>query len=337
MRIGLGMAALGRPGYINLSRDSFLPSRTVDGMQRAADAVIDELFLQCAKLNDARDAGDAKYVPWLDCARSYGLSEKFVGEYLRANDVAPEDVYVSSKWGYTYVADWQVELGEGEPHEIKDHSLKNFLKQVEETKEHIGPYLNLYQVHSATFDSGILTNTNVHEALQKCRAENGWKLGLSVSGPTQDELIRKAMNIRVSSPGQSPVRLFDSVQCTYNVLEQRPGPALIEAREVGMDVIIKEGMANGRALRHPKLLECAKKLECAPDALALGAILAQPFQPRVLSGAVTAEQLRSNLGARSVEQTLSTADGKETLQQLMEGCRMESEAYWKDRTDLKWN
>ena len=93
-------------------------------MQRAADAVIDELFLQCAKLNDARDAGDAKYVPWLDCARSYGLSEKFVGEYLRANDVAPEDVYVSSKWGYTYVADWQGELGEGEPHEIKDHSLK---------------------------------------------------------------------------------------------------------------------------------------------------------------------------------------------------------------------
>ena len=112
---------------------------------------------------------------------------------------------------------------------------------------------------------------------------------------------------------------------------------MIEAREAGMDVIIKEGLANGRALRHPKLLECAKKLECAPDALALGAILAQPFQPRVLSGAVTAEQLRSNLGALGVGQTLSTADGKETLQQLMEGCRMESEAYWKDRTELKWN
>ena len=195
--------------------------------------------------------------------------------------------------------------------------------------------------------------------MHKCRVENGWRLGLSVSGPTQDGLIREAVNIRVSTPGQSPVRLFDSVQvrrflirqsickpanvshlffqCTYNVLEQRPGPALIEAREAGMDVIIKEGMANGRALRHPKLLECAKKLECAPDALALGAILAQPFQPRVLSGAVTAEQLRSNLGALSVEQTLSTADGKASLQQLMEGCRMESEAYWKDRTDLKWN
>lgn len=51
-------------------------------------------------------------------------SEKFVGEYLRSNNILPEDVYVSSKWGYTYVAEWKVELGEGEPHEIKDHSLE---------------------------------------------------------------------------------------------------------------------------------------------------------------------------------------------------------------------
>ena len=126
MRVGLGMAALGRPGYINLQRDSHLPSRTVEGMQRQANAVMDELFRQCRKLNDDNNDNDndERYVPWLDCARSYGLSEKFVGEYLRTNGVPPEDVYVSSKWGYTYVADWKVELGEGEPHEIKDHSLE---------------------------------------------------------------------------------------------------------------------------------------------------------------------------------------------------------------------
>ena len=33
-------------------------------------------------------------------------------------------MYVSSKWGYTYVADWKVELEEGAPHEVKDHSLE---------------------------------------------------------------------------------------------------------------------------------------------------------------------------------------------------------------------
>ena len=35
----------------------------------------------------------------------------------------------------------------------------------------------------------------------------------------------------------------------------------------------------------------------APDALALAAIMAQPFEPMVLSGAVTSQQLRSNLRA----------------------------------------
>lgn len=122
MRIGLGMAALGRPGYINLERDTFLSSRTVDGMQSQANKVIDELFRQCGEIN--KQGNEEKCIPWLDCARSYGMSEKFVGEYLRSNNILPEDVYVSSKWGYTYVAEWKVELGEGEPHEIKDHSLE---------------------------------------------------------------------------------------------------------------------------------------------------------------------------------------------------------------------
>ncbi len=96
------MAALGRPGYINLQRDAHLASRSIDGMQRQANSVMDELFNMCHELNNSSsgDGGTRKYIPWLDCARSYGLSEKFVGDYLRMNNVPPEDVYVSSKWGY---------------------------------------------------------------------------------------------------------------------------------------------------------------------------------------------------------------------------------------------
>jgi len=339
MRVGLGLAALGRPGYINLQRDSHLTSRSVEGMQQQANKVIDALFQQSRSLSKE----EKKLIPWLDCARSYGLSEKFVGEFLRSNNVSPTDVYVSSKWGYTYVADWNVELGEGEPHEVKDHSLENFLKQVQETSEYIGEYVKLYQVHSATFDSGILTNTKVHEALSKCREEKGWKIGLSVSGPSQDDLIREAMQIKVS--GEQ--RLFDSVQCTYNILEQRPHDALIEAHESGMDIIIKEGLANGRTLSNPTLKELSSTLNCQPDQLALAAILAQPFQPRVLSGSVTVDQLRSNLGSfysiedpesmSVAERLVSTAEGKEVLQKLMESCKMESEEYWIQRSALKWN
>lgn len=112
-RIGLGMAALGRPGYINLNRDSiFGDTRSLDKMQTQANLVLDNLF------------DNAEELPWVDCARSYGLSEKFLGEYLEKNDVKPDNVYVSSKWGYTYVADWKVSLEEGEPHEVKDHSVQ---------------------------------------------------------------------------------------------------------------------------------------------------------------------------------------------------------------------
>ena len=112
-RIGLGMAALGRPGYINLNRDSiFGDTRSLDKMQSQANLVLDNLF------------DNAEELPWVDCARSYGLSEKFLGEYLEKNNVKPDNVYVSSKWGYTYVADWKVSLEEGEPHEVKDHSVQ---------------------------------------------------------------------------------------------------------------------------------------------------------------------------------------------------------------------
>ena len=261
---------------------------------------------------------------------------------------------------------------------------QNFLRQVEETKANLGPYLDLYQVHSATFDSGILTNSRVHEALHRvCRVENGWGIGLSVSGPDQDALIREALGVRVppapeddddgggdnaggedarrrgaASPPRWPC-LFDSVQCTYNILEQRPSEALLEAHASGVDVIVKEGLANGRALQHPRLLELSRALDCEPDQLSLAAVLSQPFRPRVLSGAVSAEQLRSNMGSlyprsangvgdvRSTETSsrrsgvgqmlTSTKEGQDGLRRLMSECRMESEKYWKDRSDLRWN
>lgn len=328
------MAALGRPGYINLNRDAVFGAAVSEGrqlekMQTRADGVMDALLAECS--SDKRDKKEF-LIPWLDCARSYGLSERFVGQFLRSRNIQPDEVYVSSKWGYTYVADWKVALGEGEPHEVKDHSLKNFLKQLQETKDEIGDYVNLYQVHSATFESGILTDERAHQALNDCREERGWSIGLSVSGTVQDEIIKKALEIKL---GEN--RVFDSVQCTFNVLEQKPGPALLEAHKAGMDIIIKEGMANGRVLRHEVVQNVAKKIGCSPDSLALACILAQPFCPRVLSGAVTPEQLSSNMEALELAETLKTKEGICILNEVMDGCRTDSETYWKDRSALVWN
>lgn len=221
-------------------------------------------------------------------------------------------------------------LEAGAKHEVKDHSTENFLIQVEETASLLGEYLNLYQIHSATFDSGILTDRVAHQALADCRKERGWAIGLSVSGPEQDAILRQAMTIKVDGD-----RLFDSVQCTFNLLEQKAGSALQEAADTGMDIIIKEGMANGRVLRNEKVADYAQKLSCAADQLALAFILAQGFDARVLSGAVTSDQLASNWKALEVAETLRKQPL--LLESLAKDCVVLSEDYWNERSALSWN
>ena len=45
-RIGLGLAALGRPGYINLDRAADIPDRTEQAMRGQAEKVLDAAWAQ---------------------------------------------------------------------------------------------------------------------------------------------------------------------------------------------------------------------------------------------------------------------------------------------------
>eukprot|EP00929_Paragymnodinium_shiwhaense_P111864 TRINITY_DN80153_c0_g1_i1.p1 TRINITY_DN80153_c0_g1~~TRINITY_DN80153_c0_g1_i1.p1 ORF type:complete len:359 (-),score=68.56 TRINITY_DN80153_c0_g1_i1:37-1113(-) len=312
-RLGLGLAALGRPGYINLGRDADLTgsdARTTDFMRQRAYEVMDAAW----------SAGLRYY----DCARSYGKSEEFLSGWLSDRGHKREDIVVGSKWGYRYTADWQVDTG-GTPHEVKDHSLAHLEKQLPETMGLLKTHLQLYQIHSATLESGVLEDAAVLSAL-KALKEQGIRIGLSLSGVKQAVTLRKALDTGV----------FDCVQATYNLLEQSVGEALLEARQAGLEIIVKEAMANGRVLRRPELLDAAKKLGVAPDALALAAVMAQPFTPMVLSGAVTAEQLQSNAGAVDLADRLTT-DEQELLHKLMQDMAVEPDAYWKERSELAWS
>lgn len=313
-RLGLGLAALGRPGYINLGRVEDLGSadpaeRSVEAMQRRAWEVLDEAWRLGLR--------------YFDCARSYGHSEEFLGAWLRQKELLKEDVAVGSKWGYRYTADWRVDTA-GEPHEVKDHSLAHLESQEKETQSFLGDHLRLYQIHSATLESGVLENQEVLNRLKALREEKGWKIGLSLSGVGQSKALAKALQTGV----------FDSVQATWNLMEQSCGATLKEAHDAGLEVIIKEGMANGRILQRPELLEVAEKMKVAPDALALAAIMAQPFEPMVLSGAVTSQQLRSNLRALELCDQLKDGD---VLTSLMTQLQTDPDAYWKERSGLTWN
>jgi aryl-alcohol dehydrogenase-like predicted oxidoreductase len=304
--IGLGLAALGRPGYLNLGHgaDRGL-DRSVEALERRAHEVLDAAY----------EAG----VRYFDAARSYGRGEEFLGSWLRGRGPVPGELTVGSKWGYTYTADWQVDA---DPPEVKDLSVDTFRRQLLETRELLGEQLALYQIHSATIESGVLDDPDVLAALAELRDE-GVRIGLSTSGPDQGRTVERA----IETGG------FDTVQATWNVLEPSAGPALADAHEAGMGVIVKEAVANGRLTSRgavPGLDEVARRLGASPDAVALAAVLAQPWVDIVLSGAATSEHLASNLAAWELPWD-DVAAG------ILGGLAEDPETYWQIRSAMQWN
>ncbi|MCW8099979.1 aldo/keto reductase [Streptomyces tauricus] len=308
--IGLGLAAIGRPGYITLGRDEDL------GEDRSVDTLR-------TRTHELLDAAYAQGVRYFDAARSYGRSEEFLAGWLKARP-GIDDIVVGSKWGYTYTADWRTDA---EAHEIKDHSLTTYERQRAESAELLGDRLDLYQIHSVTPESPALTDKELHAELAEAAAR-GLTVGFSTSGPAQADAIRAALAVTV---GSAP--LFRTVQATYNVLDTSAGPALAEAHEAGLTVIIKEGMANGRlADPHapPAVRAIAEEAGVGSDAVALAFVLRRPWAGVVLSGAATTNQLASNLHAAVVDLDDGQVARLETLAE-------EPTAYWEYRGTLPWH
>jgi aryl-alcohol dehydrogenase-like predicted oxidoreductase len=308
--IGLGLAAVGRPGYINLGRDEDL------GEDRSVDTLR-------TRTHELLDAAYAQGVRYFDAARSYGRSEEFLADWLNARP-GLDDIVVGSKWGYTYTADWSTDA---ETHEVKDHTLATYERQRAESDALLGDRLDLYQIHSVTPDSPALTDKELHAKLAEAAAQ-GLTIGFSTSGPAQADAIRAALAVTVDGEP-----LFRTVQSTYNALETSAAPALAEVHDAGLTVIVKEGMANGRLAgpHAPDVLkEIAEETGLGCDAVALAVILRQPWAGVVLSGAATTGQLASNLHAAVVD---LDDDQLTRLATLAE----EPHVYWERRGQLPWH
>jgi aryl-alcohol dehydrogenase-like predicted oxidoreductase len=281
-RIGLGLAALGRPAYITTGRAGDLPDRSVTGMAARTFAMLDAAY----------DTG----IRYFDAARSYGRAEEFLGAWLA--DRGHPDAVAGSKWGYRYTGGWQMDA---ERHEVKEHSLAMFTAQLAESRALLGDRLALYQVHSLTAESGLLDDPGLLAALAGLRAE-GVIVGVTTSGPGQADALRRALEATVD--GQ-PV--FSLAQVTWNLLEPSVSAAAAEAAAAGWTIVIKEALANGRlapggdpAGTPAQLTALARARDVTVDAIAIAAALANPWASVVLSGAVTPGQLRANLGALAV-------------------------------------
>ncbi|MDI3340483.1 MAG: aldo/keto reductase [Sphaerobacter sp.] len=317
--LGLGLAALGRPAYITLGHAEDLARRyDVAAMERHAHAVLDAAW----------SAG----VRYFDAARSYGRAEDFLGSWLRARGIAPNACTVGSKWGYIYTGGWRVDA---EVHEVKDHTLLTLRRQFAESWERLDGYLDLYQIHSATEDSGVLDRAEVLDELARLKAGGHVRaIGLTLSGPDSARTLERASAIE--RDGQP---LFDTVQATWNLLEPSLGPLLAHVRALGMGVLVKEALANGRltprstapdfAANRAVLEREAARLGCTIDQLALAAVLEQPWADCVLSGAATVEQLRSNVGALQVRLDAAARAALATLAEP-------PARYWATRAALRW-
>jgi aryl-alcohol dehydrogenase-like predicted oxidoreductase len=94
-------------------------------------------------------------------------------------------------------------------------------------------------------------------------------------------------------------------------------------------VIVKEALANGRLTARgdvARLRELADRSGTSSDALALAAVLSQPWADVVLSGAATVDTLESNLRALDLELAPELAELAE-----------DPVRYWDERSALPWN
>lgn len=303
-RIGLGLAAIGRPAYITSGRDRDLGDadvRTIDGMRRRAHELMEAAW----------ESG----IRYFDAARSYGDAEGFLGSWVARHAGRREKLTIGSKWGYEYVGNWQMDAPQ---HERKEHSLAMFERQWPHSIAALGTHPDLYLIHSVTPESPALSDAPLLDALRRL-ADDGVRVGISTSGAEQGAVIERALDV-----ADSP---FSVVQATWNLLEPSAGPALARADATGWLVVVKEALANGRLVEPGSAAaRLAEDDGQSEDAFAIGAVLAQPWADIVLSGAVTVEQLRTNLAAREPD---AAADSLAAL-------ALDPAQYWTERSARTW-
>lgn len=312
--IGLGTAAIGRPQYINIKKeDSEIFNKTK--FKQQGIHVLETAY--------------NKGIRYFDTAPGYGMAQEILLEWL--NTKKDKSIEVATKWGYSYVANFDPNAI---IHEVKDHSLQKLLSQWEKSKE-LMPNLTTYQIHSATFETGVLDNEEVLYKLAELKDHFQLKIGITTSGSNQVEILKKSLDITVNG-----TQLFDAFQVTYNMLDQSLLNIAEEMNANGKRIIIKEALANGRIFRNKNyanynplyntLEALATKYKVGVDAIALRFCIdtVNPFM--VLSGASAAFQISENLKANQFEIEKQDID-------LLKSFKVAPNDYWNERKKLSWN
>lgn len=312
--LGLGTAAIGRPQYINIRQE--IPAEfSVEIFRKKGLAALEDAYRQGIR--------------YFDTAPGYGMAEKLLMDWVAGKEDA--SIEIATKWGYTYVANFDPKA---EVHEIKEHSLAKLNEQWQQSKT-LHPLLTTYQIHSATFETGVLRNERILNRLAVLKEEYGLHMGLSTTGANQVEVLKEALDVEVEG-----VALFDAFQVTYNLFDQSLATMSKEFLKHNKRLIIKEALANGRVFPNKKyphyasayktLQTLADKYSVGLDAIALRFCMDSIDVYKVLSGASNSVHLSDNLKVNQFE--LEESD----IRKLKEFA-IEPEEYWKERKELAWN
>ncbi len=314
VKVGLGTAAIGRPEYINI-RQSEKSEFNLKTFRATGLKMLDEAYSQGIR--------------YFDTAPGYGMAEQLLIDWIKEKGYA--DLEIATKWGYSYVANYNPLAT---VHEVKEHSRQNLNSQWEQSKKLL-TNLSTYQIHSATFDSGVLKNEEVLNRLGELKQEFGLRIGMSSTGANQEEVLKVAMDIEHEGKV-----LFDVYQVTYNVLDQSLANITKQLALQNKRVVVKEALANGRVFTHPNFLhysklyafleQLANKYAVGIDAIAIRFVLdsINPFM--VLSGASQKSHITGNLKANTFQ---LTSDERVQLEQFS----VQPDVYWKERKALGWN
>ena len=313
--IGLGTAAIGRPLYINIKKEIDTEPFSLSKFKQKGIKVLEEAY----------NSG----VRYFDTSPGYGIAEQLLEEWLKTKN--DSSIQVSTKWGYTYVANFDPKAKQ---HEVKEHSIKKLNEQWGYSKNLL-PFLKVYQIHSATLNTGVLDNIDVLNRLHELKKENNIIIGLTTTGDNQIEVLEKGLSVEIENE-----KLFQSFQCTYNILDQSISKYKNELQSLSGPFIIKEALANGRLLPNNNFPEyrklynfmqhLARKYNVTPDAIALRYCIDVFPKAMVLSGANNSLHLQSNLKVNQF--TLTEAEIKE-----LAAYRVSNVSYWKERKLLNWN
>ena len=169
-------------------------------------------------LNRALDLG----INFIDSSAAYRWSEELIAKYVGHRR---DEFFFATKCG-----SWRVLQPDGEWVQTLDYSAKAIMPQIDRSLQRLKTdYIDIIQLHSPGYDD--VASGDGLEGLKKAQEQGKVRfISLSADG----DAARKAIEI-----GE-----YDTLQLTYNVLEQEPAEIIAAAREKDMGIIVKVPIAN---------------------------------------------------------------------------------------------